>query len=106
MAVQMPHANRISQGATKTPQINWLRAQYGDGYEQRALNGLNAVRMTYAISWNNLIPSIADEVESDLMDSLSSFLTWKGRSWFLDSYSTSEGQGVLITITASISEKF
>jgi phage-related protein len=43
-----------------TPRV--LRAQFGDGYSQRAGDGLNTKKRTYELSWETLILSEVDAI--------------------------------------------
>lgn len=106
MAVAMPHENRISQGYTKTATINRLVANFGDGYDQEALNGLNAIRDGYTLSWNNVDATITGEIETALLSAISSSLTWQGKSWRVESYGIQATVGTLATVTVQLKEIF
>ena len=59
---------------TSTPKT--LKVSFGDGYEQRAATGLNALKETYMVTFNNRLKAEADDI-------ISFFKAKKGISSFL-----------------------
>jgi len=53
-------------GSTKTTNTRILRADFGDGYSQRAGDGLNAIKLTLNLSWSALPVADADTIEDFL----------------------------------------
>lgn len=60
-----PRGVSPSSGSTAKPRIKL--AQFGDGYSQRAGDGLNAVPRTFQAQW--------DAISSDDADSIEAFMT-------------------------------
>lgn len=54
------------RGLTKKSQTKTLEADFGDGYSQRANDGLNNIRRNLPLTWTLLTPEEADEIESFL----------------------------------------
>lgn len=48
-------------GTAIRPEIKKLKAEFGDGYRQRAPDGLNHVRYVYELTWEGALASI-DEI--------------------------------------------
>ena len=46
--------NLITQSAAKTAKYTTITAQFGDGYMQRAVDGINDKQETWSISYDNL----------------------------------------------------
>ena len=51
-----------SLGTEIAPKLKLLQAEFGDGYRQRAQDGLNARALTYALSWDMAAASEAAEI--------------------------------------------
>lgn len=51
-----------SPGTGDRPQINILKAQFGDGYVQHTRNGINHIRRVLTLEWKNLDPDSAEEI--------------------------------------------
>ena len=47
--------------------FNVLKANFGDGYSQRAINGLNSARQEWTVVWQQLSETDADTV-TDFLD--------------------------------------
>lgn len=50
--------------STVTFNADVLQAEFGDGYEQTSVAGLNSVRGTYQANWDLLTESERDEIEA------------------------------------------
>lgn len=55
-------------GTRKQVAFNTLRAQFGDGYSQRVVNGLNNVRETWNVIFDNLTIADATTIETFIRD--------------------------------------
>ncbi len=53
-------------GTSRQTNFRPLEAQFGDGYAQRAEDGLNSVARVFAVSWSRLKVADADIVEAFL----------------------------------------
>lgn len=105
MAVALPEQGLISQNYSRQNNISWLVAQYGDGFQQRAIDGANASKEKVSLSWENIPNATADSIESVLLMSLTTHLEWSGNDYYLNSYSVNEMSGGLKTITAELEQK-
>nr|WP_321513134.1 phage tail protein [uncultured Pseudodesulfovibrio sp.] len=76
-----------------TQQTRIVSAQFGDGYAQETVDGLNSVVLSANLSWPDLTQSQADEIDAFMMEraGAKAFLwtlpgetvarKWKCRSW-------------------------
>lgn len=55
-----------SYGYQKKTKPRILRTDFGDGYSQRAADGLNSVAITVDLEFNGLTPDEADDIEAFL----------------------------------------
>lgn len=55
-----------SFNSTKSVQPRILKARFGDGYNQRVADGLNALPQTWDLRWNTLTAAQVDEIEAFL----------------------------------------
>lgn len=77
MPQALPYTDRISQGSTRTRTNRVLAAQFGDGYEQTAPDGINNKIDTWSISYDNLTLAERNAVWA-VLDAVGSYdyLTW------------------------------
>lgn len=58
----------VDRGVSRRPTFRILRAQFGDGYEQRVLDGINAKTEEYTVAFKNRPPeeiyTIADFLDA------------------------------------------
>lgn len=57
-----------STGMSNRPKLNILKAEFGDGYTQRAANGINNVRKVYNLSWDALLPEQASYIMTFILE--------------------------------------
>lgn len=76
MHVFTPPAPPSSGGTdqSKTPRI--IRVRFGDGYSQRAEDGINTLSVKVNVAWEYLDPTFADEIESFLLEHGSTPFIW------------------------------
>ncbi len=71
MPASLPDIGREPDyGLNAAPTFRVLRAQFGDGYEQRSPDGLNSVRRSWTVTWS--------VIGAEEKDALMSFLTQMG----------------------------
>lgn len=56
------------QGASKDYTFKTLKAEFGGGYAQRAVDGPNATRLSLSLTWSSLTPTQASEIEDFILD--------------------------------------
>ena len=44
----------VDFGYSRTGEMRVLTTDFGDGYNQRSVDGINATRLAYSISWTNI----------------------------------------------------
>lgn len=62
----LPYTSKILLSSQKSKNYNDISAQFGDGYQQVAANGLNSVRDVWTINWANLSLTEITNLESIL----------------------------------------
>lgn len=101
---------------TRSSKPTVLMARFGDGYEQRAADGLNSIKETYSVSFNNRTKEFVDDVVA-FLDSTASVTNFgftvpdsnnttrtgeKDVVVVCDSYSTSYAYDNFYTLTATL----
>ena len=59
-----PSVDPSQSGSSKSTSANVNTAQFGDGYSQRARNGLNSIVRTLSLSWEYLTFDQAQELDA------------------------------------------
>jgi phage-related protein len=103
-----------SYGAEKRSQPRTRRVQFGDGYEQRLLYGLNQNPKEWSLTWNNISETDSDTIETFLdaraADSAAFDWTPPGEStaykWVCESWSKSIPYNSRAVITATFRQVF
>jgi len=54
MPVALPLTTYISQDSSSSRDYRTIETKYGNGYGQRAADGLNSVKDTWSVTWANL----------------------------------------------------
>jgi phage-related protein len=77
MTTALPLPNKIALSSDKSVGFRAITAQFGDGYQQVAPNGINVKIASWSIEWGALTLAERDTVEASL-DSVGSWgiLTW------------------------------
>lgn len=77
MAVALPLTSLIAQGSSRRRTNRVLRAQFGDGYEQTAPNGINTIVDEWSIRYENLTTS----ERNTLLAALDAVGSWDVLTW-------------------------
>lgn len=100
-------------GASRKQEARVLKAQFGDGYAQRASDGINNVVATYDLTW--------EDISRDDAKTLDDFLTARGgyesfdwtppgeaspKKWTCAQWSVDHRNPVLDTVTATFVQCF
>lgn len=56
-----------SKSFTKSVKPRVINAQFGDGYSQRMINGINSITREWSVSFNSKSLSVANSIESFLV---------------------------------------
>ena len=77
MPSALPLTSQLSTNSSKSTSFRTLKAQFGDGYSQRAADGLNSKVDTWSITWEHLSSSDKDTVIA-VLDTVGGwdYLTW------------------------------
>lgn len=108
MAAGDPHPSIIpSFGSRKLTKTRVLRANFGDGYSQRAIDGLNQQRDEWTVSFNNLSDADADTLVAFYEQQAgSSYFTWTppreatSKKWIVSEWQRTPNTGDFDTVTA------
>lgn len=60
----LPLQTRISQSSTRTTDQTVIISDYGDGYQQRAVVGINSMFETWDLQWNGLFQTDRDTLNA------------------------------------------
>lgn len=63
MDVFTPSTKPSVSGSGEGTQVRLAKAQFGDGYSQRILDGLNAIQTRLELSWEYVSPEVAEELD-------------------------------------------
>ncbi len=55
-----------SPGTSRKPELNILKAEFGEGYSQSTRNGINHIRKVFSLRWDVLTQGQADAIEGFL----------------------------------------
>lgn len=77
MSVPLPLTSLISQGSTRKRRNRVLIAQFGDGYDQTAPDGINSIVDEWSITYENLTSS----ERTTLLAALDSAGSWDTITW-------------------------
>jgi phage-related protein len=61
-----------SYGFSRDTSNRILKVSFGDGYEQRSVDGLNAQKITLSLSWGSITKAQRDEFKAFLDDKMGS----------------------------------
>lgn len=96
----------IDRGASRSTSRRVLSAKFGDGYEQRVLDGINNIEETYNISFNNRlkaeINTIADFLDAQPPASFSFYIGEDTVKVVCDTYSISYGHDDVYSLSAQL----
>ena len=94
----------IDRGAGRTTSRRVLSAKFGDGYEQRVLDGINNIEETYSISFKNRaqaeINTIADFLDDQPPAPFQFYIGDDTVYVICDSYSISYGHDSVYSLSA------
>lgn len=111
----LPLPDLIAYDSAKTVKHRTLKAQFGDGYSQRAPDGINSQYEVWAISWPAVTASERDTITAALNTAGSaSVLTWTPpdsateKKYLMgdDGYSVNAHGGGLYTINCTLTQVF
>lgn len=102
---QVPDAS----GSSGSHQYRILKANFGDGYEQRAGDGINTKQSEYTLSWSRLTQAEAEAIEQ-FFDGQSGFLSFdytlpgesSAKKFVCEKFSKPYESGNLMGMTATI----
>lgn len=102
-----------SPGTGRTQQIKLLKAEFGDGYTQTALDGLNPIRRSLDLTWETLTPTQAKTITDFLNARGGTDPFWYTPSdetapvkWTCEQWSDKNKKGGFRTITATFVQSF
>jgi phage-related protein len=108
-----PYSFGPTTSAQKSTEAKTLRAEFGDGYTQRVADGLNSVRDTYSVSWEDISRTDARLIDDFLRarGGFEAFL-WTppgatvSKKWICESWSVTNASTVLDSVSATFVEVF
>lgn len=109
----LPLTNRISQTSTGKKQYRINKAQFGNGFQQRAKDGINNKLSGWNVSWDNVTDSEKDTIVAalDATDGVTS-LDWTppdsatSQKFIVAGYNVNPLSGSIFTVSATLEEIF
>lgn len=108
----LPHDDKINQSSSVSRNQGIIAASYGDGYEQRALFGINQTKTAWSINWIPLIDVDHQDI-LDFWESVGVVVEWSwaapgdiSRKYRFDSGINVSNVGDKYILSTSISEVF
>ena len=109
----LPLTDRISQSSGGKKDYRIIEAKFGNGYSQRAKDGINNIMGSWNIAWENITSAERDTIVAALdgtngVDSL----TWQSPDsltvdkYVVTGYNISALSGDIYTITSSLKQIF
>lgn len=112
MPAALPEQGKISQSSNAGVDYKVVEVKFGDGYSQRALDGLNYKRRSWSIEWSNVNSTEYTTIMTALDTAAGvDYFTWTppGQSagrWIASSVSVNVASGDIYSISATLREVF
>jgi phage-related protein len=111
--VAFPAVSAPVAGSSVSPEVRVLKASFGDGYSQRAADGINNVVDKYQLTWENVDRSEANVIDNFLRARAGvEFFTYTmpgqttPRKWLCEQWTRNHITAVLDTVQATFIECF
>lgn len=113
MPAALPLSTEISQASQGETEYRILEVQYGNGYSQRALDGLNASMSSWNVSWEN-IPFAQFQALVAAFDAAYGidYFTWQApgdattKKWIVQKWSRAAASGNYYSVSATLKQVF
>jgi phage-related protein len=95
----------VDRGVSRTPKFRVLKQKFGDGYEQRLLDGINAKTEEYSVSFQNREPtevySIADFLDATVPANFDFYIDNEIVKVYCDEYQLTHDSTIGHSLTAT-----
>lgn len=103
-----------SPGTADKPKVKWLKSDFGDGYSSYAPDGLNNIKRTLSLTWEDCLPTQATSITSFLFAqaalAMPFYYTPSDETtpvkWTCENWEDKRGDGGLRTVTATFDQSF
>lgn len=109
----LPLPTRISQSSAGTKKYRIIKAQFGNGYQQRGKDGINNKMASWNVLWENVTETEMDTIVAALdATNGTTNLTWTppdeatDKKWIVSGYNINPLSGSIFTVTASLEQIF
>lgn len=109
MPASLPLATEIDQASSGSTQFRVLINRYGNGYEQRAADGLNNNLATWEVSWEGLTLTSFNTIVSAIETAKGvDYFTWtapgdaSSKKWVIETYSRKNTSGGIYGVSATL----
>lgn len=96
----------VDRGVTRTPKFRVLAQTFGDGYEQRILDGINAKTEEYTASFANRDPdeiyAIADFLDNTIPTSFNFYINTETVKVTAEDYSITHNSNIAATLNLKL----
>lgn len=113
MPAALPFSSDISQRSSGTTDFRVLVSRYGNGYEQRVADGINATIATWQVLWENMTETDFDTLVAAIETAGGvDYFTWtppgaaSSKKFVITSYTTSAMSGNIYSVSASLRQVF
>jgi phage-related protein len=113
MPVALPLQTAISQASSAGVEFRVLMSQYGNGYSQRAPDGINNAIHSWDVVWDNLTASEFTTVVNAIEAAKGAdYFTWQApgdaasKKYVISAYSKSALAGEIYSVSATLKQVF
>ena len=105
----LPFSDYIDQASSGSTQFKTLISRYGNGYEQRAPDGLNNNLASWSVTWNGLSSTDFTSLVSSIDTAQGvNYFTWVppgasvSKKWVVEQYSISTQGGQIYSVSGTL----
>ena len=96
----------VDRGVKRMPKFKLLKQSFGDGYEQRLLDGINSKREEYSVSFKNRSPEeiygISDYLDAIVPENFDFYINNEVTQVYCEGYEVSHENTEAYTLTATL----
>lgn len=113
MPTALPLQTSISQASQGETQYRVIETRYGNGYSQRALDGINGNQATWSVAWENITEAQFDTLVGAFDDAYGvDYFNWtapgdaSSKKWLVPKFTRSVSSGDIYSVSASLVQVF
>ena len=113
MPAALPLSTLISQSSSASTEFRTIKAQYGNGYSQRAPDGINNSVGSWDVSWENVTSGEFGTITTAIEAAKGAdYFTWQApgdsstKRWIVEKYTKAAMSGDIYSVSASLTQVF